>query len=36
MQNPQYIAKEFNNIFTSVGPKLEKEIPNTEKNLRKH
>ena len=31
MQNPQGIAKEFNNFFTSVGPKLAKKIPNTGK-----
>ena len=31
IQNPQGIAKEFNNFFTSVGPKLAKKIPNTEK-----
>ena len=32
-QNPQGIAKEFNNFFTSVGPKLAKKIPNTENTL---
>ena len=31
IQNPQGIAKEFNKFFTSVGPKLAKQIPNTEK-----
>ena len=31
IQNPQGIAKEFNKFFTSVGPKLENKIPNTEK-----
>ena len=31
MQNPQNIAKEFNKSFTSVGSKLVKKIPNTEK-----
>ena len=31
IQNPQAIAKEFNNFFASVGPKLVKKIPNTEK-----
>ena len=31
IQNPQGIAKEFNRFFTSVGPKLAKKIPNTEK-----
>ena len=31
IQNPQGIAKEFNKFFTSVGPKLAKKIPNTEK-----
>ena len=31
IQNPQGIPKEFNKFFTSVGPKLAKKIPNTEK-----
>ena len=31
IQNSQGIAKEFNNFFTLVGPKLAKKIPNTEK-----
>ena len=31
IQNPQGISKEFNKFFTSVGPKLAKKIPNTEK-----
>ena len=31
IQNPQAIAKEFNKFFTSVAPKLAKQIPNTEK-----
>ena len=31
IQNPQDIAKEFNKFFTSVGSKLAKKIPNTEK-----
>ena len=31
IQNPKGIAKEFNNFFTSVGPKLAKKIPNPEK-----
>ena len=31
IQNPQDFAKEFNKFCTSVGSKLAKEIPNTEK-----
>ena len=31
IQNPQDIAKEFNKFFTSIGSKLAKKIPNTEK-----
>ena len=31
MQNPKDIAKEFNNFFTSVGPKLPKKIHHTER-----
>ena len=31
IQNPQDIAKEFKKSFTSVGSKLPKKIPNTEK-----
>ena len=31
IQNPQDFAKEFNKFFTTVGPKLTKKIPNTEK-----
>ena len=31
IQNPQDIAKEFNKLFTSVGSKLTKKIPNTAK-----
>ena len=31
IQNQQYIVKEFNKFFTSVGPKLEQKISNTEK-----
>ena len=31
IQNPQDIAQEFNNFFASVGSKLAKKIPNTEK-----
>ena len=31
IQNPQDIAKEFNKLFTSVGPQLRKKIFNTEK-----
>ena len=33
IQNPQDIAEEFNKYFTSVGPKLARKIPNTEKVL---
>ena len=35
IQKPQEIAKEFNNVFTSVGPTLEGKIPNTEKSFEK-
>ena len=31
IQNPQEIAKEFNNFFTSVGPTLAGKVPDTEK-----
>ena len=31
IQNPQDVAKEFNKLFTSVGPKLAKKTSNTEK-----
>ena len=33
IQNPQDIAKEFNDFFISVGPKLAKKISNTEKKV---
>ena len=33
IQKPQEIAKEFNKFFTSVGPTLAGEIPNTEKSF---
>ena len=33
IQKPQEIAKEFNNVFTSVGPTLAGKIPNTEKSF---
>ena len=34
IQNPQDIAKEFNKSFISVGSKLAKKVPNTEKNVK--
>ena len=33
IQNPQNIAKEFNKVFTSVGPTLVGKIPDTEKSF---
>ena len=34
IQNPQGIAKEFNKLFTSVGPKLVKKNPTLKKNFK--
>ena len=34
IQNTQDIAKEFNKSFISVGSKLAKKFPNTEKNVK--
>ena len=33
IQNPQEIAKEFNKVFTSVGPTMVRKIPYTEKSF---
>ena len=33
IQKPQEIAKEFNKLFTSVGPTLAGKIPDTEKSF---
>ena len=33
LQKPKEIAKEFNKLFTSIGPTLARKIPNTEKSF---